>query len=415
MKTNKEILKELIVYICILFVLTLLWLIPLFLFYVTNGTYPSLWKSGLLSLCISAIILLSSKRWLKVLLSSFMILSSIVEIVMVKQFGTFLTYSHMMVFWGTNITEATNFASSNLNVLYLVIPYLIISIAIVCFISKHHISKKIRAVTTILLCSLIFSLISLESLVDNKLWKDTAQKMMINRIPLNFWKNLYATASTIISIHQAETMVFGATRSVEITEHEVVVLAIGESVRYANFSMNGNYRRETTPGLSSDPNAILFTDYATTACITMQAVPMILTRGTPEAFYMTYKESGIQQVFSEIGFYVVALKNNLIGDRLHQHLLNGANEVITISHDSLIPNLIDSLQYEHNKLFVYFQMNGSHAYYGNYTDDFNRFRPNINSDKNVESDSLLLNAYDNTICYTDYLLCEMLKNINRGG
>ena len=65
----------------------------------------------------------------------------------------------------------------------------------------------------------------------------------------------------------------------------------------------------------------------------------------------------------------------------------------------------------HDKLFIMFQLQGSHFYYDNFTEEFNHWRPNSEYDKDVKSDSLYINSYDNTILYTDYLLNTMLDNL----
>ena len=57
----------------------------------------------------------------------------------------------------------------------------------------------------------------------------------------------------------------------------------------------------------------------------------------------------------------------------------------------------------------------SHFYYGNFPKEFDKWHPNNQSDKDATSDSLLINSYDNTILYTDYLLSNLMDTLkNRG-
>lgn len=412
---KSSILKNIVVYSGLLLLLTLLWMSPLFLYYWQYGSGMSLWRSGIVSLCLSAIILLPSQKWLKVLLCVLMCCSTIVELFMVNQFGLFLTHTHALTIFGTNMQETNSLLSANTGALHVLVPFVLLAGVSIFLVCRMQCSLLVRGCSSVVLLSVLVSGVGVQTVRRHSTWSDTIENTFAERIPVNFWEKMYSASAEIIAISHSKTMTFGAYNLTVRPQKEVVVLAIGESVRYQNFSMNGCYERNTTPLLQRNPNAVLFTDYTTTGCITMLAVPMILTRGTPAMYDLTYKECGVQRAFQEVGFHTVAFCNNLIGDRLHRYLLNGADEVIPIEKDAQIPYLVDSLAQQYAHLFVYFQLQGSHAYYTNYTENFNRWRPNSNSDGTVASDSLLLNAYDNTILYTDYILNGMLIRINNTG
>ena len=78
-----------------------------------------------------------------------------------------------------------------------------------------------------------------------------------------------------------------------------------------------------------------------------------------------------------------------------------------------IVNIVDSLSHMHNKLFIIVEFLGNHHPYYNYTEDFDVFHPNINSEPNADSDSLYINAYDNTILYADYILSTLIENLKK--
>lgn len=412
-----KLIRNNTLYYIVLLLLLMLWLIsPVLLLYIQTGVRLSLWRSTLLSMCVSALILLPTQRWVKAIFFILMCISTGVELFMVKQFGVLLTHAHALTIFGTNMQETTNLFSANLSAFSVLIPFLLSSILLFYFVWKIRCGIGIRLGSIVGALTMLIGVVSMETLIVRIPLRESIDKLCIQRVPINFWENMVSASVELFAISCAEDMTFGAYRTIECPGKEVVVLAIGESVRYHNFSMNGTYERETTPYFANNPNVILFSDYTTTGCITMLAVPMILTRGTPDSFDLTYKECGVQKVFRESGFYVVAFQNNLIGDRLHSYLLNGSDEVIVPKSDTEIPSLVDSLAQYHSHLMVYFQLMGSHAYYDNYPMAYNLWRPNINSDPNVVSDSLLLNAYDNTILYTDYLLNDLLVKLdNRGG
>ena len=106
-------------------------------------------------------------------------------------------------------------------------------------------------------------------------------------------------------------MSFGA-RKAKTEGKEIYVLAIGESLRYSSLSLAG-YRRSTTPLLESLDNLTLFSDYYSTANLTMYSVPQIVTRATPDDFLLNYKEKSIVSPFKECGFKVFVIAANLLG------------------------------------------------------------------------------------------------------
>lgn len=409
---KREVLQSILIYGLYLALLTGLWMSPVFLHNWLDGVRVSLWRSGLLSLCISSIILLPVEKWLRAGLYVLMCVSTSVELFMVKQFGVFLTHTHTLAMLGTNPQETNTFLSANWDALYVLVPFIMVSAVVIIPVCRNSFNVWIRYGSLGMWLLLIVSAGCFRMWGNRMTSHEIVEDIFIERVPINFWENMYSASAELIAISHSKTMTFGAYSEMERPEKEVVVLAIGESVRYHNFSMNGHYDRQTTPLMQNNPNAVLFSDYTTTGCITMLAVPMILTRGTPENFDLTYKECGVQRVFQETGFYTVALSNNLIGDKLHKYLLNGADEVIPLEADVLVPDIVDSISRYHPHLFVYFQLSGSHAYYENYTEEFNRWRPNSNSDKGITSDSLLYNAYDNTILYTDNILNDLLEKLN---
>lgn len=89
-------------------------------------------------------------------------------------------------------------------------------------------------------------------------------------------------------------------------------MAVGESLRYNSLSLGG-YERETTPLLESLSNITLFSNYYSTANLTMYSVPQILTRATPDDFAQNYREKSIFKPFQECGFktFVICAGNLL--------------------------------------------------------------------------------------------------------
>lgn len=78
-------------------------------------------------------------------------------------------------------------------------------------------------------------------------------------------------------------------------------------------------------------------------------------------------------------------------------------------------HLVDSLAQEHDKLFIMMQFLGNHSFYTNYEKEFDIYTPNSNNCNadEVRDSTMLINAYDNSILYTDYILTSIISQIDR--
>ena len=151
-------------------------------------------------------------------------------------------------------------------------------------------------------------------------------------------------------------MSFGAKRTAEEKRKEIYVLYIGESVRYENLTVSG-YHRDTTPLLASLDNLVLYTDYYTTANLTMYSVPQIVTRATPDDYNLSYKERSIVKPFKECGFKVFVIGSNIMATT--PHLTAGCDGIIHLpaTEDARMGGMVDSLASHHDKLFVILHFN----------------------------------------------------------
>lgn len=237
----------------------------------------------------------------------------------------------------------------------------------------------------------------------------------LHRPPFNILHLSKIAVHKIHRMNQTNDFVFHSTRTREFAQKETYVLAIGESVRYANCSLNGVYKRETMPLAGKQKNLVFFHNYYTDGCTTSISVPMIVTRATAEENDLSYTEKSIVQVFKENGFTTVVIKRGLFAQISSEYLYQGADYTVEVNSDAEVMSAIDSVSALCDKTFIMFQLLGSHFYYGNFPKAFDKWHPNNQSDKDVKSDSLLINSYDNTILYTDYLLNGLMDTLkNRG-
>ena len=87
----------------------------------------------------------------------------------------------------------------------------------------------------------------------------------------------------------------------------------------------------------------------------------------------------------------------------------------SLRYDKIAP-LIDSLSTVYPKTFFIIQFKGNHGPYNNFRAEDNKFRPNPVYDKVAWTDhNALVNAYDNTVLFTDYNAYNVIKAIDKPG
>lgn len=220
---------------------------------------------------------------------------------------------------------------------------------------------------------------------------------------------------------------FGAKQVVKTNEKEIHVLIIGETARYANFSIN-NYARITSPLLSKTSSLVSFNDVYSEANETQTALPILLTRATAQNFKVFTKEKSIIDAFDEAGFSTYWIANQSVGNDFIQRIIKKTKEHFFVTKESDSSENLDEnlwtyldkiLAKNEKKQFIIIHTMGSHYRYDNrYPKTFKKFQPDSegsfgygvidkrNKDKQI-------NSYDNSILYTDYFLSNTIARINK--
>ena len=219
---------------------------------------------------------------------------------------------------------------------------------------------------------------------------------------------------------------------------EVYVMVVGETARAHNFSLYG-YPRDTNPLLSKTPGIIAFPDAMTQSNTTHKSVPMLLSAASAEDFERLFHEKGILAAFKEAGFHTVFISNqqpnhsfiDFLGEQADEHYFlktedaskgnhydagNHYDEELLKKLDEILPeaDASSSSHYRYRKLFVVLHTYGSHFnYQERYPRSFAYFKPDSRSEAKPENRQDLLNAYDNTIRYTDYILHGIVERLQK--
>ena len=256
--------------------------------------------------------------------------------------------------------------------------------------------------------------------------------------PVNVCYNLYLAfernAASENYREASRDFKFDARSEHSATAPEVYVMVVGETARAHNFSLYG-YPRNTNPLLSKTPGIKAFPNVTTQSNTTHKSVPMLLSAASAEDFERLFHEKGILAAFKEAGFHTVFISNQLpnhsfidfLGEQADEHYFlkkedasqgNHYDEDLLQKLDEILP-LADAsssahYHYRYRKLFVVLHSYGSHFnYQERYPRSFAYFKPDSRSEAKPENRRDLLNAYDNTIRYTDYILHGIVERLQK--
>ena len=292
---------------------------------------------------------------------------------------------------------------------------------------QHHVRKWVMEVGAIgLFCLLACYVVMDDYRMRNQLY------------PVNVCYNLYLAfernAASENYREASKDFRFDARSEHSATAPEVYVMVVGETARAHNFSLYG-YLRDTNPLLSKTPGIIAFPDATTQSNTTHKSVPMLLSAASAEDFERLFHEKGILTAFKEAGFHTVFISNQLpnhsfidfLGEQADEHYFlkkedasqgNHYDEDLLQKLDEILP-LADAsssahYHYRYRKLFVVLHSYGSHFnYQERYPRSFAYFKPDSRSEAKSENRRDLLNAYDNTIRYTDYILHGIIERLQK--
>lgn len=359
------------------------------------------------------------KKWIFIVFSSVLMVTSFLETMMVLLYKNYLIAGNILAILGTTADEGTGFVLSSLSKVPLALPVILVFVfLLLAYRPAVFCKRNILCAGLCALASVLFLTYQL-----NVRWQGNitttfyVEQNVLARPPYNFWfqsMNAFEQQLHKRDIGKADKMSFGAKRP-KVVGKEIYVLAIGESLRYDNLSLAGYYR-STTPLLDSLEPIVLFSNYYSTANLTMYSVPQIVTRATPEDFNLNYREKSIFKPFQECGFQTFVIGNNLMGEKGYEYLSHGCDKVYSIPgyDDSKIASLVDSLSNLYDKVFFIVHFKGNHGPYNNFKKAQNKFRPNPVFDHvGWDNHEAMVNAYDNTVLFMDYCVYHIIKAIDK--
>lgn len=366
----------------------------------------------LLNALVFYIILYALRRVGRWLLSLFFVINSI-ALYFINTYSVIIDRSMVGNVFNTNYSEASSFFSFTfvLYVLFLgIIPsFLILKVKFTTVKLKKFLQQT--GLTLLFLLGLSYANSS------NWLWIDKHSTELGSIVmPWSYVVNTFRYFSHQREINKEQIKLPDATFANDSTK-TVVVLVIGESARRENFSLYG-YPRETNPLLSKVENLHVY----------------------PANSSATYTTAGVKAIleYKETNDLYEILPNYLFrnGAEVIWRTTNWGEPTVRIDHymgkDELMPLCKgDGCEYDEillsglkeqilasdkSKIFVVLHTSTSHGptYSKKYPPRFNKFVPvceSVELDKCSQAE--LINAYDNTIVYTDYILATLIDELKQ--
>ncbi|MFM2358676.1 MAG: phosphoethanolamine--lipid transferase EptA [Bacteroidota bacterium] len=347
----------------------------------------------------------------KFLLSLFFIGNSI-AVYFINTYNIIVDESMMSNLLNTKYEESSSFFSVKLMVYILLLGVL----PAIYIIKAKLVNGTRKSFFVTISLSFVFIATMVFANASNWLWIDKNSKTLGGlAMPWSYSVNISLHYVHEYQKNKKEILLPNAT--VKDSTKSIVVLVIGESARSQNFSLYG-YAKNTNPFLSKTQNLYHFnaTSLATYTTAGVKAIlehthtddlyeilPNYLYRNQVEVIWRS-TNWGEPPVHIKNYLDKTALQQNCKGDSCNydEILLKGLKEQITSSTK--------------NKIFVVLHTSTSHGptYSKKYPPQFETFKPVCNS---VElgkcSQTELLNAYDNTIVYTDYLLHQLIEQLKQ--
>lgn len=205
----------------------------------------------------------------------------------------------------------------------------------------------------------------------------------------------------------------------------VTVLVLGETARAKNFSLNG-YEKPTNKH-TANTGVVSFSNVASCGTATAVSVPCMFSRLDKQNYdkHVADSQQNVLDLIQLAGTKVTWLDNNNGGckgvcNRVESIVIdeNSANPLCDGEYclDEILLEYLDKqlvMQSDKNSLIVLHMM-GSHGptYYRRYPAEQRAFAPDCQrSDIQHCTSEELINTYDNTILYTDFVLAQITKRL----
>ncbi|VUD41684.1 Phosphoethanolamine transferase EptA [Thalassocella blandensis] len=365
------------------------------------------------------------------LTSIFLCLVSIVSVRLLKWFiGIFCFFNSLAIYFICNFQvfidrsmigniENTSFIEAKSLIHPSIIPFVLVLSGIPIFLLVKIKLKPVNRIKLFImsLSILCLSLIWVYMVSSTWLWFDRNAKFIGGRIlPWSYIVNTIRYNSEKLKSNKEKILL---PLGKHLAENETtVILVIGESARSDNFSLYG-YSRETNPLLSKEDlivvkNAVSCSTYTTASllCLLSHLSQPINSLKNYEPLPSYLQRQGVDVLWrtNNWGEPKIKVKNYKKSKELRRNCQHNCRY-----DEVLLSGFKEEVAKGRGKdMLIVLHQTGSHGpdYTEKYPIAFEKFSPVCRTvELNRCSKEMLVNAYDNTIVYTDYLLSRIINDL----
>jgi len=375
--------------------------------------YSSPFIMLLMLICLLNFIFLFTTKLAFKLMMIFLLIASTLSSYFIDTFGTILDKDMFTNALQTDVHEVLDLLTLRLSI------YMILALLISFFIlkvrlhfehyPKEFFQKALMTVLTLLITVGVYMGVS-----------KTYSSFFRNHHELKMYLNPYyplVSLGKLIYTNLKPKPIFqsigtDATRSSEARK-KLVVFIVGETGRAQNFALDG-YDVPTNPLLSKRNDIVSFSNFYSCGTATAISVPCMFSKfghddwGNDKLYY-----ENVIDILARTGVRVIWRDNNSGGDKDVAKRLKDVKTYGGKTFDNvLLQDFQTDLDQTYQDTFVVLHQEGSHGptYFKRYPDAFKRFTPTCDTqDLEKCSQEQIVNTYNNTILYTDYIINQTIE------
>ncbi|WGL61275.1 sulfatase-like hydrolase/transferase [Pigmentibacter sp. JX0631] len=321
-------------------------------------------------------------------------------------------------FFTTTIIEASSFLTLKFFVtifLTFILPTIFIAKSKIIYPKIHKFLLQKIILFILITCFTLSTFLNHQVYTSLAAETKTSDMIAKNFIPLNYLHGLKRYIKVSVKKNSKEKFITFNSSRIDIPKKEnkktIFIFILGESARAKNFSLNG-YKRETNPLLKTQ-NIFNFSDFYSCGTITNVSLPCMFS-SYERKNYSLDKYDHTENLLETIAKnnYKVEWYDNGMGS---QGVTRNVKEIVlgdfySSNFDEVLLKSMPTkqqLENDKNDLFLVLHQRGSHGpdYNNRYPKEFQKFLPICN---NVTlkscSTEAIINSYDNSILYTDYII-----------
>ncbi len=393
------------------------------MFYLSNKTatlflpFFLIGQLGILAIMFS----LLRKRWLIFSVGVFFVITALFHWTHFILFDYELTEGAVAAILATNIAESFEFLKFLPWTAWASLFFFIASMALFIKITPVEVRTTRREVVVfVCMCVMPFALKlvvskSLATSIDDVLLKSQPLKTVL--IFSKGFKLVQDVKDKLASVKLLDLHAINKIAPVP----QVHILVIGESARKKNWQFYG-YPRETNRHTSKFKNELLiFRDVVSSANSTILSLLHLLTYSQTDqmtSIFDQLKKVGVKTYWlsNQAKFGAFDGPTTVIASRADKLAFINSDTANTSYDERLLPILEEALNDTAEKKFIILHLMGSHYYYNRrYPPQFNIFQDNnILNQVGYKTNRInIINEYDNSILYTDYVLGLILDKVKQ--